>query len=64
MVSRSELMDSAEPAGMQSLRAGAARWLNGWSKMLHYATVFTVISLTMVIMGFGSVLTSLWSDED
>jgi hypothetical protein len=64
MESRSELINSAESAGVRSLRAGAARWLNGWSKMLHYATVFTVISLTMVIMGFGSVLTSLWSDED
>jgi hypothetical protein len=51
-------------AGMQSLRAGAARWLNGWSKMVHYATVFAIISLTMVIMGFGSLLASLWSDED
>jgi hypothetical protein len=41
-----------------------ARWLNGWSKMLHYATVFTVISLTMVIMGLGSILGSLWRDSD
>jgi hypothetical protein len=64
MDSRSELIESAEPAGMQSVRAGAARWLNGWSKMLHYATVFTVISVTMVVMGFGSILASLWSDKD
>jgi hypothetical protein len=64
MDSRSELIDGAVPAGTQSLRAGAARWLNGWSKMLHYATVFTIISLTMVIMGFGSILGSLWNDDD
>jgi hypothetical protein len=64
MDTRSELMDSAEPAGVQSLRTGAARWLNGCSKMLHYATVFTIISLAMVIMGFGSILASLWNDDD
>jgi hypothetical protein len=44
--------------------SAAARWLDGWSKMLHYATVFTIISLTMIIMGFGSLLGSLWSDDD
>jgi hypothetical protein len=32
--------------------------------MLHYATVFTIISMTMVIMGFGSILASMWNDED
>ncbi len=57
-------MNSAAPAGAQSFGAAAARWLNRWSKMLQYATVFAIISLTMVIMGFGSILASLWSDED
>jgi hypothetical protein len=52
------------PAGTHCLRADAARWLNGWSKMLHYATVFTFISVTMVIMGFGSILASFWNDDD
>jgi hypothetical protein len=42
----------------------AGRRLNEWSKMLHYATVFTIISVTMVIMGFGSLLASLWNDDD
>jgi len=61
---RLELIDSAEPVGAHSFRASAARWLAGWSKMLHYATVFTIISLTMVIMGFGSILASFWSNDD
>ena len=64
MDSPSDLLVGAPARGTQSFRAGAARWLNGWSKMLHYATVFTIISLTMVIMGFGSVLASFWNDED
>ncbi len=64
MDSRSDLLDSALIRGTQSFRAGTARWLNGWSKMLHYATVFTIISLTMVIMGFGSILASFWNDEE
>jgi hypothetical protein len=55
MDSRSELIDSD---------SAAARWLNRWSKMVHYATVFTISSLTMLIMGFGSILASLWSDDD
>ena len=63
MESRLELVNSAESAGAQSFRAGAARWLNGWSRMLHYATVFTIISLTMIIMGIGSILASLWKDD-
>jgi hypothetical protein len=63
MNSRSDLIGSAPASGAQSFRAGAARWLNGCSKMLHYATVFAIISLTMVIMGFGSILASFWNDE-
>lgn len=59
-----EMIQGAEPAAAQSFRAGAARRLNRWAKMLHYATVFAIISLTMVIMGFGSMLASLWSDKD
>jgi hypothetical protein len=58
------LTNSAAPAAVQSLRAAAARWLNRCSKMLHYAIVFTIISVTMVIMGFGSILGSFWSDDD
>jgi|HubBroStandDraft_1064217.scaffolds.fasta_scaffold339824_1 hypothetical protein len=61
---RSELIDGAAPADARTMRAGAARWLNGWSKMLHYATVFTFISVTMIIVGFGSILASLWNDDD
>src|SRR5665213_238527 len=53
MDSRSELIDSAP-----------AHWLNGCSKMVHYAAVFTIIALTMVIMEFGSILASLWSDDN
>jgi len=64
MDSRLELVDSADSAGAQAVRAGATRWLNGWSKMLHYATVFTIISLTMIIMGFSSILASFWNDDD
>ena len=64
MSSRSALINGVAPAGARSVRAGAARWMNGWSRMLHYATVFTIVSVTMVIMGFGSVLSSMWSDED
>jgi hypothetical protein len=64
MESRLELVNSAESAGAQSFRAGAARWLNGWSRMLHYATVFTIISLTMIIMGIGSILASFWNHDD
>ena len=63
MDSGSQLIPSAGRAGTQSLRAAAARSLNGWSRMLHYATVFTIISLTMIIMGFGSILASLWKDD-
>ncbi len=59
-----ELLNSAESAGAHSFRAGAARWLGGWSKMLHYATVFTIISVTMIIMGFGSIVASFWNDDD
>jgi hypothetical protein len=55
MDSRSELIDG---------NSAPARWLNRWSKMVHYATVFTIISLTMVIMGFSSILASLWSDDN
>jgi hypothetical protein len=40
------------------------RWLNECSKMLNYATVFMIVSLTMIIMGCGSILTSLWADKD
>jgi hypothetical protein len=64
MDSRLGLINSAAPAGAHSLRGGAARWLAGWSKMLHYATVFTIISMTMVIMGFGSILASFWNEEN
>lgn len=46
------------------MKAARAGWLNGWWRMLHYATVFTIISMTMVIMGFGSILASMWSDDD
>jgi hypothetical protein len=46
------------------MKVAGAGWLDEWSKMLHYATVFTIISLTMVIMGFGSILGSLWNDDD
>ena len=64
MDSSSDLLGSAPARGGLPFRASAARWLNAWSKMLHYATVFTIISLTMVIMGFGSMLASFWNDED
>ena len=64
MDSPSDLLVSAPARGTPSFRAGAARWLNGWSKMLHYAAVFTIISVTMVIMGFGSILASFWHHED
>ena len=64
MDSGSQLMAGAERAGTQSFRAVAARSLNRWLRMLHYATVFTIISLTMLIMGFGSILASLWNHDD
>jgi hypothetical protein len=64
MESRLELMHSAQPAAAHSFRAGAARRLNAWSKMLHYATVFTIISLTMVVIGFGSIIASFWNDDN
>lgn len=61
---RLEMTNGTGPAGAHSFWAGAARRLNGWSKMLHYAAVFTIISLTMVVMGFGTILASFWNDDD
>ena len=46
------------------MKVASASRLNGWLKMVHYAAVFTIISLTMIIMGFGSILASLWQDND
>ena len=64
MDSGSNLLVSAPARGAQSFRGGAARRLNGLSKMLHYAAVFTIISLTMVVMGFSSILASLWGEKE
>jgi hypothetical protein len=64
MDSSSQLISGAQRAGTQSFRAVAVRSLNGWLRLLHYATVFTIISLTMIIMGFGSIVGSLWNNDD
>jgi hypothetical protein len=64
MDSHPELIGSAPTAGVPTFRASAGHWLHVAGKMLRYATVFTIISMTMIIVGFGSILASLFSHED
>ncbi|HEX3835459.1 MAG TPA: hypothetical protein VHW25_00725 [Steroidobacteraceae bacterium] len=64
MDSQPELIASAPAGGAPAFRAAAARWLHVAAKILRYATVFSIISVTMLIVGFGSILGSLFSHDD